>query len=173
MTGARLTATLDLHELTAGLTRLRALMRDTTPVARAIGVGLLASTEARLGGTVGPDGRPWHALSPAYAAIKRMPGMLLERGTQGGLLGSLTMAAGHNQVIVGSNKVYAAIHQFGGKIVPKNARALVFRLSSGGGIVRAKSVTIPARPYLGISPADERMMVEVVDEFYYWALKRS
>jgi phage virion morphogenesis protein len=170
MTGARFTATLDDAKFEAGLKQLLGLMRNTTPMMRAIGVRLAASTEDRLGGTTAPDGSPWAALNPAYAAIKRQPGMLKERGAQGGLLASITYLASHNQVVVGSNKIYAAIHQFGGKIVPKNAKALVFHLGAGHGIVRVKSVTIPARPYLGISAADEAKILGIVDGFYTRAL---
>ncbi len=65
-----------------------------------------------------------------------------------------------DQIAVGSNRVYAAIHQFGGTIVPKTAAALVFRL--GSRVVRAKSVTIPQRPYLGFGPKDQRAVLDVV-----------
>lgn len=41
---------------------------------------------------------------------------------------------------------YAKLHQYGGTITPKNARVLSW--SSGGRRFFAKSVTIPARPYL-------------------------
>ncbi|MBV1702621.1 MAG: phage virion morphogenesis protein [Hyphomicrobiales bacterium] len=54
-------------------------------------------------------------------------------------------------VEVGSGWVGARIHQFGGVIEAKG-RALVFAV--GGKTVFAKKVTIPARPYLGISPAN-------------------
>ena len=149
MAGARLTATFDDAHFQRGLAGLRTLMRDTTPMTRVIGVGLVASTESRLGGTTAPDGSQWHALSPAYAALKTQPGMLKERGTQGGLLSSITSLAGHNHVVVGAS---------------------VFRLGPGRGIVRAHSVTIPARPYPGISREDEAMIVRVVDGFWTRAL---
>lgn len=61
---------------------------------------------------------------------------------------------GERTVEVGSNLVHAAIHQFGGVIRPRAAKLLMFR-----GHV-AKSVDIPARPYLGLSKEDERELVE-------------
>ena len=64
---------------------------------------------------------------------------------------------------VGTNVIYAAIHQLGGKIVPKNATHLVFRLATG--VVLAKSVTLPARPYLGISDDDQEMIADTVFRF--------
>lgn len=49
-------------------------------------------------------------------------------------------------VYIGTNLVYAAIQEYGGTITPKQARALFFEID--GEAVVAKSVTIPARPYM-------------------------
>lgn len=43
--------------------------------------------------------------------------------------------------------VYALIHELGGIIRPKRAKALAIP-QEGGGVILVKSVTIPARPYL-------------------------
>lgn len=59
---------------------------------------------------------------------------------------------GEHAVRWGSGLIYAAIHQVGGTIRPVNARKLVFQ--GVDGLVFADQVTIPARPYLGISPAN-------------------
>ncbi|CAK7257548.1 MULTISPECIES: phage virion morphogenesis protein [unclassified Shinella] len=66
-------------------------------------------------------------------------------------------------VEVGSNLVYAGIHQHGGKIIPKNKNALAF--SSGGEFFMAKSVTMPARPYVGISGANAAEIVSFTEAF--------
>jgi len=42
--------------------------------------------------------------------------------------------------------VYALIHELGGVVKPKNAKALAFEID--GEFVTVKQVTIPARPYL-------------------------
>jgi phage gpG-like protein len=55
---------------------------------------------------------------------------------------------GNATAVVGTNMVYAAIHEFGGTIRAKNAEFLAFRLD-GGRYVMTKEVQIPARPYLG------------------------
>lgn len=73
------------------------------------------------------------------------------------------------QVVVGApsepvqGKPYAAIHQFGGTIVPKSADALAFVI--GGQLVRTKKVTIPARPYLGVSSANAREITDAAARF--------
>ena len=63
------------------------------------------------------------------------------------------------------NVVYAAIHEFGGTIVPRSARFLVFPFE--GRLVFARRVTIPARPYLGpaIVASQNAVIAEVGDAF--------
>jgi phage gpG-like protein len=55
-----------------------------------------------------------------------------------------------SSVSITSDRVYAAIHQFGGVIKPKQAGgSLVFSIA--GKKVFAKSVTIPARPFFPVT----------------------
>jgi phage gpG-like protein len=49
----------------------------------------------------------------------------------------------------GTGWIGARVHQFGALIRPVNAKALAFRI--GGKSAFAKSVTIPARPFIGVS----------------------
>lgn len=128
---------------------------------RAIGVGLQHTTRDRFERGADPQGRGWAPLHPAYAAARRPMPILQQMGDSGGLKGSITFQTASHQVAVGSNKVYAAIHQFGGVIRPNTAKALAFQL--GGHLVRARRVTIPARPYLGFGRADEEAVLDAVD----------
>ena len=50
------------------------------------------------------------------------------------------------EVATGTDVVYAAIHEFGGPIVPKSANALYFEIE--GHMVVTQRVEIPARPYM-------------------------
>ena len=161
MSGAVLITRMDISDAQAGFGRLAAVMSDTTPVMRAIGTGLVSNTQDRFDAGQDPDGAAWTALNPVYAAGKRGPGILRESGMRGGLQGSITYRAAASSVEVGSGKIYAAIHQFGGTILPKSGGRLVFRM--GNRIVQARSVTIPARPYLGISSEDQVMILDVVE----------
>lgn len=160
MSGASLTVTMHVGPVQNTFQRLATAVADTTPVMRAIGTGLVASTHDRFGDAVDPDGAPWTALNPAYAAGKRGPGILRESAMRGGLMGSITYRAGRDRVTVGSNKIYGAIHQFGGTIRAKGSGRLAFRI--GGRFVRPASVAIPARPFLGVGAEDRTMIVEVV-----------
>jgi phage gpG-like protein len=47
---------------------------------------------------------------------------------------------------IGTDVVYARIQELGGTIRPKHGRWLVFEID--GEIIFARSVTIPARPYM-------------------------
>ena len=70
----------------------------------------------------------------------------------GNLAQSLTYRVGRNFAEVGTNLPYAAIHEFGGTIKPKNGKYLKFQIN--GKWIFAKQVTIPKRPYLEPSLKD-------------------
>lgn len=119
-----------------------------------IGAMLLTSTQQRFEAQRDPSGVPWKPLAQATQEQWVRQGRRLKSGKRGGgglkrgggsilrrkglLYASLTYLAEARRVTVGTNKVYAAIHQLGGQ-------------AGRGGKVR-----IPARPYLGINAADER-----------------
>jgi phage gpG-like protein len=69
----------------------------------------------------------------------------------GRVSGDLAKSVGYrvsgNRVVIGSNLTYARIHEFGGVIVPKRAKRLVFRLLDGSWR-SALRVVIPERPFL-------------------------
>lgn len=64
-------------------------------------------------------------------------------------------------VVAGTDVEYAAMQEFGGTIVPKVANMLAFEVK--GKLVFAKSVTIPAHPYL--RPAFDEQKGEAVKQF--------
>ncbi len=85
-----------------------------------------------------------------------------------GLAGSIThfVDASALRAVVGTNKIYARIHEFGGTIKPVRARMLAWQ--TDGEWHFAKQVTIPPRPYLGPAlksnrPAVEKLMAGEVD----------
>jgi phage gpG-like protein len=68
-----------------------------------------------------------------------------------------------SRVIVGSGLVYARIQQEGGTIVPRDAKALAFPM--GNGMAFAQSVTLPARPYLGVSNDNKQEIIDAAVDF--------
>lgn len=64
------------------------------------------------------------------------------------------------EIAIGTDVAYAAIHEFGGVITPKQAKVLAFEI--GGELIFAKRVTILARPYL--RPAMDENVQAVADQ---------
>lgn len=162
MTGARLTVSAGTGPLRAALEGVGAAVRSPGEILRAIGVGMAENVRTRMERGVGPDGRAWTPLKPAYAATKRGPGILRESLM---LQRSITAQVAGHELKVGTNRIYGAVQQFGAVIRPKRAKALVFKL--GDRLVKARKVTIPARPYLGLGAED----IETIEDVT-WALVR-
>lgn len=160
MSGVAISITVDDRQVRKQFDGLARLMDNTTPVMAAIGTGLVEGTHQRFITQTDPDGAAWAPLNRDYAEGKRNSRILTESGR---LRDSITDHASAREVHVGTNVIYAAIHQLGGTIVPKNATHLYFRM--GGRLIKADKVTLPARPFLGISRDDETMISETVFEF--------
>ena len=138
---------------------LLARAEPTEPMMDEIGATLVTSTRERFERGRGPDGERWKDT--------RRGGQILT--DTGRLRDSITHQAGSAEVRVGSNVIYAAVHQFGATIKPKSARALAFKV--GSELVFARQVTIPARPYLGIDAGDEAPVGEIVEDYLRGALQ--
>lgn len=137
---------------------LAARLGDLSPMMREIGGQLEASTVLRFEREVGPDGRGW---LPSRRAREQGGQTLTDTAR---LRQSITHRAGPDSAEVGTNVVYAAIHQFGGTIVPKSAPKLVFTLPDGT-LVFVDKVTIPARPFIGVSSDDEIGIADTIDDW--------
>lgn len=115
------------------------------------------------------EGRPkWQSLSKSTIKERERkgfwPGKILQRTGQ--LLKSITSRYSNNSAEVGTNKVYAAIHQFGGEINFAARTEIFARKRKKGKFTKGKSknisqgmtftahkTVIPARPFLKISEA--------------------
>ncbi len=163
MGGVTFTASLQDEAMRAALGRVQGLMTSPTPMLKQIGAGVVAAVQEHFERQSDPWGKAWHALCPAYAPLKKNSRILTESHH---LVDSINYQLGARSVSVGSNVVYARIHQLGGKIVPKTRPALSFLLAVGKGnkpgIVQVKSVRIPARPYLGLGEAEKEAIALAV-----------
>jgi phage virion morphogenesis protein len=131
------------------------------PAMRAIAAVLADETEQNFA----QQGRPGWA-KHKYEYPNRVGGKILQ--STGQLAASISTSHSATSARIGTNKVYGAIHQFGGQtrphlIKPRNGKALKF----GGGLgadgadadpIMRKGVNhpgskIPARPYLPITAA--------------------
>ena len=125
------------------------LGHNMRPIMRGIATIGENSTRERFASETGPDGERW----PASIRVQLSGGKTL---TDSGRLGdSITSDYGSDFAEWGTNSIYGAMQNFGGVIKPKSANALRFKIA-GGGFATVKSVTIPARPFLGIDADDEQ-----------------
>jgi phage virion morphogenesis protein len=127
-----------------GLKRALDRLREpqTKKLARLLGRLLVRQTEHRIAREkTGPDGKPWARAKVERAKGRardakgrfRSTGLLVRSGT---LLGSIRHGQQRDDVHVGTDLAYAAIHQLGGK-----------RTSGGKGT--------PRRAFLGVSEANK------------------
>ncbi|WP_411727808.1 phage virion morphogenesis protein [Methyloglobulus sp.] len=120
---------------------------NIAPALRGIGEALAESTKKRFGTTTGPDGEKWAENKPSTLARKK--GSRPLTGETRELMDSInSLVFGNDELAVGSPMEYAAMQQFGGtKSEFPNLWA-----------------DIPARPFLGISPADEAKILAIIEE---------
>ena len=95
-----------------------------------------------------PEGRAW-------APNRTRTSILLRTGRH--LRDSISHRASGGDAIVEATWKYAHVHQKGATIRPKSARRLVFML--GDRKVFASQVKIPARPFMGLSAANEKEII--------------
>lgn len=153
---ASMTITLDDGGLGVALDAVAAFGGDLTPAMDDIGQSLVVATQQRFEQGISPDGAAW---KPSIRATAEGGLTLVERGH---LRDSITHRAGKDSVEVGTNVFYAAVHQFGATISAKSAKSLKFQI--GDRYVQKKSVTIPARPFIGLSMDDRTEITAILSD---------
>lgn len=118
-----------------------------------IGAYGVSSTHQRFIDAAGPDGRPWKESGRALRQGKTLR-------DSARLFQSFMWNAGVDFAEWGTNVIYAGIHQFGGIIRAKTQKGLSFRGADGDFRV-VQSVTMPARPYLGVNEQDEKRIGDI------------
>ena len=150
------------------LNKLSGRLRNMSPVMRAISGIMRQAVEENFE----QQGRPkWLDIAASTKKQRERkgywPGKILQR--RGELAASITAKYDNNTAIVGTNKVYAAIHQFGGDITHQaRQRKMFFRKKEGRtrftreskaqfgmkAMGKAYTTHIPARPFLKLTDGD-------------------
>ena len=149
-------------EAEALIKRLKSFQEiDIAATTRSIAEGLRTSTVERFEKSVSPEGKKWKSSIRA----SETGGKTLIKSND--LRSSIRSEADESGLAVGTNKIYAASHQFGAtgrRIQPKKAKTLRFQI--GGKWISAKEVriSIPARPFLGISEEDNEEIKKLLNE---------
>lgn len=127
----------------------------------AIGEGLRTSTVERFEGEESPEGKKWE---PSIRASVESGGKTLTQ--TGKLKASIRKKVSGSGLAVGTNDIRAATHQFGDTrtIRAKNKKYLRFKVGGQWRSAASVRITIPPRPFLGISEADEQDIRETLEE---------
>lgn len=161
---------IDSKAVIDALERLGKATANPRPALLAIGESLVVSTKKRFGPGTAPDGTRWAPNSQATYLVHlgsaksnhRKDGRINSRGAEkvmgkkpligktGELARQIGRAVDGGGLQVGSPMEYAAMQQFGGTTSP-------------GSMIPGK--VIPARPFLGISDADERMVMDTICDY--------
>jgi len=160
MAGISLSVDINDEAVTQALKRMRRSMADPAPALKEIGEHLQVSVDERFRTETDPEGRPWEPLSPFTRANKKNDKILTERGGPG-LRGSIHYRVSDGVLEQGTNKIYGAIHQLGGTIRAKGGSLAIG--DPDGAFALVKQVTIPARPYLGLSDSDREAVREILE----------
>lgn len=189
MTGLRAALTLEDAEINAALDRVSEAGGDTDALMAEIGAAMLMSVQRRFERETGPGGEPWprHAPRTAKARAKRKsrrngavtPKLLRESNR---LYASISSETSENSAAVGTNLIYAAIHQTGGAITQySHSRKVRFRTVAGRLRFARKAhkraferpvtfgtrtIVIPARPYLGFSDQDRTEILAISEAHF-------
>ena len=163
------TVTVDDREVKKALDHLAKASGSLRPVMKRIGERLSRSADDNFRAETDPEGKPWRLLhastiEASYKSGRKNKRTQKKRGSgqlkaykdytgkrkilqdSGQLRGSISYSVDHDSVTIGSVKPYAAIHQLGGK--------------AG----RNKATTIPARPFLGVGPADREEILQLISD---------
>ena len=180
MGGTAIKVHIDDNRVRRHLGEVMGRMRSKRPALRIIG-SIIRTSVVR---NFEKGGRPerWQESK----RVKKSGGTtLVRKGFGGGLLGSINVHVGANEVSVGTNKEYAAIHQFGGTVHhPAHERILHFKTFQRGPrlgrTLFAKpgkashavkitggpyDITMPKRPFLLIQDEDWTEMTDAVNDF--------
>ena len=147
----------DLFKVSDGLKRLGG---ETEVCMRRIAQTLTASAKERFVDETDPEGNKWKKGVKNGGQTLTLSGLLRR---------SITNTSDDKTAVIGTNRIYAGIHQFGGVITAKKSKYLRFKIN--GREVFAKSVVIPARPFLGVSETDKDAVKDELNTLLTEALK--
>jgi phage virion morphogenesis protein len=169
---ALLTIDYDDRDAAAYLAGLVGRLSDLRPLMLEIGAEVQDSTQRRFATSTGPDGERWAPntettilmyLAGRGGVYGKKDGKLTKKGAgtvmgkkplvaEGNLAGTIDYQLdGDSAVMIGTPTIYGGVQQFGA-----DAGSL------GGG---APWGDIPARPFLGLSDADERTILDLVGSY--------
>lgn len=134
---------------------------DKGAINAALGQSVRESTLDRFKQSRAPDGRRWRM---SIRAAMEGGKTLIKSGQ---LRNSIRVKSDSSGFAVGTNAVHGATHQFGANRTIRARRAKALRFKIGGQWISKKQVkvSIPARPFLGLSDTDMKEIKGTVEDF--------
>ncbi|HID4045050.1 TPA: phage virion morphogenesis protein [Pluralibacter gergoviae] len=179
---AGVTLTFDYQETLEKLWNARSELMRAEPLLRSMGERLLEFHQQRFRDQKSPEGAPWKELSPRYRARKRKnQDKVLTR--DGHLRNTLRWQVNADELLFGTDRVYGAIHQFGSTIeIAARSQQAYYRQKKDGEIdnqfvrkrksnfaqwhtLPAYKISIPARPWLGVSKAEGATLIDMAKNY--------
>lgn len=186
------TLTLDYRDAMHVLLGMEQQLRHPKPMLDKMGEALLDFHRQRFKDQESPSGEAWQELSRRYKKRKKRnkDKILVLDGT---LRNTLRWQIRGNEMLFGTDRPYGAIHQFGGTIeIAARSQQAYYREVRGekikGQFVRkvknqfvskrranysewhtigAYSITMPARPWLGVSDTEKIRLVDIARNHLY------
>lgn len=186
------TLTLDWRNALSLLLETEQRLRSPAPLLDKMGEALQGFHRQRFKDQESPDGEAWQELSSRYRKRKkRNKDKVLTR--DGVLRNTLRWQIRGNELLFGTDRPYGAIHQFGGiiEIAARSQQAYYREVRGGkikGQIVRkvknqfvskkranysewntigAYSISMPARPWLGVSDSERLRLMDIATHYLY------
>jgi len=175
--------TIDDAAALAALKRTRDGLLNLRPAMKNIGEYMVLETDDRFKTQTAPDGSQWQPISRSWRQAKQRNGYITKiLQMRGRLRKSIVPKAGADHVSVGTNVVYANIHQFGGSITHHaRSQQANFRIDKKTGksqfakkkranfsqnvTIGGHTTDIPARPFLGTNDENEREIGRIVADY--------
>lgn len=155
-----------LQNLFSKLNELSRFSQEPRIALAQIGESLQRSTRERFTTQTAPDGTPWEPLSQNTKKHRNQNKILTLRGH---LQSKLRWQADNTKVELGTNSVYAAVHQFG----MKKGYAGTGQFKTKKGSFQIPWGNIPARPFLGISSSDQNLILKILETHIAKALNNN
>lgn len=186
------TLTLDWRNALSLLLETEQRLRSPAPLLDKMGEALQGFHRQRFKDQESPDGEAWQELSSRYRKRKkRNKDKVLTR--DGVLRNTLRWQIRGSELLFGTDRPYGAIHQFGGIIeIAARSQQAYYREVRGekikGQIVRkvknqfvskkranysewntigAYSISMPARPWLGVSDSERLRLMDIATHYLY------
>ena len=176
------TLTFNAQDALSKLWDARAEMMRPAPLLERMGERLLRFHQQRFKDQISPEGIEWASLKPRYLRRKRRNKDKILT-LDGHLQNTLHWQVNADELLFGTNRVYGAIHQFGGTIeIAARSQQAYYRQKKSGKIanefvrkdksnfaqwhtIPAYKIKIEARPWLGVSKSEGETLIDMAKNY--------